>query len=70
MSPSRLYFTGEQVSQALLDAGFVLSPEDSMGTKFDSVARALGGIARKIVKEQMEKFLSEFICGDGDWKKK
>jgi hypothetical protein len=54
---NRLYLTEEDVFNALIKAGFLLRPEDCYGYKFDKVAIILGGIVRKKVRQETEKFL-------------
>lgn len=50
----RFYLDGEDVSQALINAGFDLKPEDCLMTKFGAVAGELTEKARRRVRRELE----------------
>jgi hypothetical protein len=53
---NRFYFSTEDISIALMNAGIELRPEDCLVTKFHAVARELEGKARKHIRRELESF--------------
>ena len=53
---NRLYFSAEDVSQALIDAGFELRPEDCCTVKFWQLAEILGDQARRHMRRELDSF--------------
>lgn len=58
---NRLYFSSDDVAQALIDAGFDLRPEDCSTIKFWHVAEILGGKARKHVRRELATFAENVL---------
>lgn len=53
---NRLYFSSEDIAEALINAGFDLRPEDCLTTKFLHVANELGDKARSRMRRELEAF--------------
>lgn len=56
---NRIYITGDDVAQSLINAGFDLKPEDCSTLKFYQVADELGKIMRQKVKAGLAEFVEQ-----------
>jgi len=54
---SRVYLSGEDVSQAIIDAGIDLRPEDCGSSKFSQIAEDLNHKMHRRMKHEIENFV-------------
>lgn len=57
----RLYFTTEEVSEAILAAGIELRPEDCLVTKYSVIADKLGELGRQRVRASLDGFVRKVL---------
>jgi hypothetical protein len=57
----RVYLSAEDVSEAILNAGMELRPEDCLVTKFGEIAQELSDKARSRVRAEISEFVTKVL---------